>query len=136
MSTHTLNVLGKTLADLVPLVEEAVRLLDKPGTRALRRKIDKEFHFAVGVFGSLRREETDEDEWPALNLPRYRRATETWPAQMAYDARKAREAARWADDPAAPLAIELPNRGLRVVVDNTKSGRRSASLELPQGGAA
>lgn len=111
MSTHTLSVLGKTLADLVPLVEEAVRLLDKPGTRALRRKIDKEFHFAVGVFGSLRREETGEDEWPALDTPRYNRATEVWPGQVVHDAKVRRREAE--------AAAERQQGHLRMVVDNT-----------------
>lgn len=134
MSTHTLNVLGSALADLVPLIEEAVRLLDKPGTRALRRKLDKDFHFAVGAFGVLRREETCEGEWPKLNLPRYRRATERWPAQKAYDARKAREAAGSAEEPAAALAIELPTRGLRLVVDNGRPVETADPAAL--GGAA
>lgn len=30
-------------------------ILDKPGTRALRRKLDDKFHFVVGTFDLVRR---------------------------------------------------------------------------------
>lgn len=49
---YTFRLLGNTLKELAPLIEEAMRVLDKPGTRVLRRKIDGKFHFAVGVYGT------------------------------------------------------------------------------------
>ena len=113
---HDLDLLGEALRDLAPLVAAAVQALDKPGTRGLRRKLDREFHYALGHYGTLRRMEIPESQWDALRLtlPHYQRATEVWPAQAAFDARKAREAA--AKESAA--AASSPAYGLRLVVDN------------------
>lgn len=49
---HTLDLLGETLRDLAPLVAAAVQALDKPGTRALRRKLDGAFHYVLGQNGT------------------------------------------------------------------------------------
>lgn len=128
---HTLDLLGETLRDLAPLVAAAVQALDKPGTRALRRKLDGEFHYALGHYGTLRRMEAPESQWDALRLtlPRYDRATEVWPAGKAFEARKAREAA-------AKEPVQAPSQGygLRLVVDN---GRPVEAIEpVTLGGAA
>lgn len=123
MSAHTLKVLGDTLAELAPLMEEAMRALDKPGTRALRRKIDGSFHFAVGSYGMLLREETCEDEWDALNLPRYRRATEVWPGRAAFDARKTMAAEGVQSPPAfGPLRLVVDNSPPRVAIQPAALG--------------
>lgn len=137
MTTHRDHFeicLGKDIQDLIPLISEALAVLDKPGTRALRRKIDKAMNSVVWGYGTIRRCTMDESEWDALRptLPRYERATDRWPAQQAHDARKA---AALAEAPAAPPVIDLPGRGLRVVVDNTKPVRR-APVDLTHGGAA
>lgn len=127
---HTLDLLGETLRALAPLVAAAVQALDKPGTRALRRKLDGEFHYVLGQYGTLRRMETPESRWDVLHLtlPRYERATEVWPGRVAFEARKARDA-----ETSAP--VRAPERGhaLRLVVDNV-----SVSRIVPQifGGAA
>lgn len=125
---HTLDLLGETLRDLAPLVAAAVQALDKPGTRGLRRKLDGEFHFAMVHYGTLRRMETPQSQWDALQimLPHYERATEAWPGRVAFEARKARDA-----DAAAPAPERV--HALRLVVDNA-----SASQIAPQasGGAA
>jgi hypothetical protein len=63
---HTLDLLGETLRDLAPLVAAAVQALDKPGTRSLRRKLDGEFHYALGHYGTMRRMETPESQWEAV----------------------------------------------------------------------
>ena len=128
---HTLDLLGETLRDLAPLVAAAVHALDKPGTRGLRRKLDGEFHYALGHYGTMRRMETPESQWDALRLtlPRYERATEVWPGRAAYEARKAREAA--AEEP-APAPVR--GHALRLVVDN---GRTVEAIEpVSLGGAA
>lgn len=118
---YTFDLMGKTLQDLAPLVAAAVKALDQPGTRALRRKLDGEFHYLLGHYGTLRRMETPESQWDALRLtlPRYERATEVWPGQAAFEARKARGASPEA--PAVPTADLPAARGLRVVVDNTRA---------------
>lgn len=123
---HTLDLLGETLRDLAPLVAAAVKALDQPGTRGLRRKLDGEFHLALGHYGTLRRMETPESQWGALRLalPRYDRATEVWPGRASFEARKAREA-----EASSPARSHGP--GLRLVVDN---GRPVEPVTL--GGAA
>lgn len=128
---HTLDLLGEALRDLAPLVAAAVKALDQPGTRGLRRKLDGEFNVAVGHYGTLRRMETPESQWDALRLtlPRYERATEVWPAGKAFEARKAREAAA---KELAPAPSHGP--GLRLVVDNAT--RPAASAPASLGGAA
>lgn len=131
--------LGKDLRDLIPLIEAALVVLDKPGTRALRSKIDKGFHCVVWGYGTVRRCGMDEGEWDALRptLPHYKRATDLWPAQKSYDARKAGEASADAEVQAVQALDTSAPRGLRVVVDNTLAmPRRSPSIDLPQGGAA
>lgn len=128
---HTLDLLGEALRDLAPLVAAAVKALDQPGTRGLRRKLDGEFNVAVGHYGTLRRMETPESQWDALRLtlPRYERATEVWPAGKAFEARKAREAAA-----KEPAPTPSPAYGLRLVVDN---GRPVEAVEpATLGGAA
>ena len=128
---HTLDLLGEALRDLAPLVAAAVKALDQPGTRGLRRKLDGEFNVAVGHYGTLRRMETPESQWDALRLtlPRYERATEVWPGRAAYEARKARKTA--AEEP-APAPVR--GHALRLVVDN---GRTVEAIEpVSLGGAA
>lgn len=128
---HTLGLLGETLRDLAPLVAAAVQALDKPGTRGLRRKLDREFHYALGHFGTMRRMETPESQWDALRLtlPRYERATEVWPGRVAFEARMAREAAA-----KEPAPAPSPAYGLRLVVDNVPPRRSVVGSIL--GGAA
>lgn len=128
---HTLDLLGETLRDLAPLVAAAVQALDRPGTRGLRRKLDSEFHYALCHYGTLRRMETPEAQWDALRLtlPRYERATDVWPGQAAFEARKAREASA-----EGPAPTPSPAYGLRLVVDN---GRPVEAVEpATLGGAA
>ncbi|OYZ90446.1 hypothetical protein [Reyranella sp.] len=128
---HTLDLLGETLRDLAPLVAAAVQALDKPGTRALRRKLDGEFHYALGHYGTLRRMETPESQWDALRLtlPRYDRATEVWPGRASFEARKACEASA-----KEPAPTPSPACVLRLVVDN---GRPVEAVErVTLGGAA
>lgn len=125
---HTLDLLGETLRDLAPLVAAAVQALDKPGTRALRRKLDGEFHYALGHYGTLRRMDAPKSQWDALQvtLPHYERATEAWPGRVAFEARMAA-----AEQPAPALSRGY---GLRLVVDN---GRPVEAVEpVTLGGAA
>lgn len=128
---HTLDLLGETLRDLAPLVAAAVQALDKPGTRALRRKLDGEFHYALGTYGTLRRLDTPESQWDVLRLtlPRYDRATEVWPAGKAFEARKAREAAA-----KEPVPAPSQGFGLRLAVDNGRPVEAVGASTL--GGAA
>lgn len=135
---HTLDLMGKTLRDLAPLVAAAVQALDKPGTRGLRRKLDGEFHFLVRGYGTLLRETTPEEQWECIPLPAYERATEVWPGRAAYEGRKAREAAAkvpaptWsAEDYAAVMGDRPHAPRIRLAVDNT-AARRISTL----GGAA
>ena len=131
---YTLDLMGETLRDLAPLVAAAVKALDQPGTRALRRKLDGEFHYLMGHYGTLMRQGTPESQWDALRsmLPHYERATEVWPGRASFEARKAREAA--ASEQSAETPAPSPAYGLRLVVDN---GRRVESVEpAPLGGAA
>ncbi len=78
---HTLGLLGETLRDLAPLVAAAVQALDKPGTRALRRKLDDKVHFAVIDYRVLRREDAPNCDWDRMVLPHYDRAVPLWPGQ-------------------------------------------------------
>ena len=121
---HTLDLLGEALRDLAPLVAAAVQALDKPGTRALRRKIDDKFHFAVIVYGVLRREDEPDCDWDRMVLPHYDRAVPIWPGRLAPEARKDRGATA---EGATPACGHI----LRLVVDN---GRPVEHVTL--GGAA
>lgn len=123
---HTIDLLGKVLRDLAPLVTAAVQALDKPGSRALRRKLDGKFHFAVKVYDSLQRDDVPECDWPALNTPRYKRATEVWPGQVVHDAKVRRREAE--------AAGERQQGRLRLVVDNAPARRPVEASTL--GGAA
>lgn len=51
---NMMRCLGDELRELVPLIAEAVRALDKPGSRALRRKIDSAFNCAVHSYNAAR----------------------------------------------------------------------------------
>jgi len=125
---YTLDLMGDALRDLAPLVVAAVKALDRPGTRGLRRKLDGEFHFLVGHYGTLLRHGTPEQQWDALQamLPHYERATEVWPGRASFEARKAKAAEAVQPPPAfGPL---------RLVVDN---GHRVETVEPASlGGAA
>ena len=125
---HTLDLLGKTLGELSPLIEEAVRVLDQPGTRALRRKLDGKFHFAVFIYGTLCRVDVPECDRSTMDLPHYERATPVWPGRVAHEAKRQRD---------RELAL-APERwhGLQVVVDNTKPSSGQPSLAQTDGGAA
>lgn len=136
MSNHTLDMLGATLIELAPLIAEALCALDKPGTRALRRKIDGSFHLMVHGYGTLRRESGDERDWSKMDLPRYKRATAVWPGQQAYDSRKAREARAAVEAPTVTAPELLATRGLRVVVDNTRAPHLPLSATQIEGDAA
>lgn len=127
---HTLDLLGETLRDLAPLVAAAVKALDKPGTRGLRRKLDSEFSHALGHYGTLMRQRTPESQWDALQamLPHYERATEVWPGRAAFEARKA------AAEQPAPAPVR--GYGLRLVVNNTQHVAPSIAAAYLDGGAA
>ena len=43
LDEHFLRVLGDKLRELTPLIAEAMRALDRPGSRSLRRKLDGTF---------------------------------------------------------------------------------------------
>lgn len=146
MSYH-LMLLGRLLGELSPLITEALQALDKPGTRALRRKIDGKFHFAVGVYGIL-----PDDDVPRSDLPRYKRATETWPARKTVDAQvEARRAAKAAaqeprieavpidEAPSPAVADDTPRpigRPVFIVHDGGMLGRRRPVRPSYEGGAA
>lgn len=70
---HLFTLLGKTLNELSPLIETAMRALDRPGSRALRYKIDRDFHFAVGAYNMIQRTKVPECDWPQLDGPVYDR---------------------------------------------------------------
>ncbi len=124
---HTLDLLGETLRDLAPLVAAAVKALDKPGTRALRRKIDDKFHFAVTCYGVVGREHTPESAWGRMVLPHYERAIPLWPGRLAHEARITRGAT-------AEGATPARGHALRLVVVN---GRPVEAIEPTSlGGAA
>lgn len=125
------------LRELVPLAEAAVQALDKPGTRALRRKLDAQLHMVVHVYGTMLRSELDDSEWDALQLilPRYKRVTPAWPGRASYEARKA-EAAQQSEQVSEP-PTPTPTFGLRLVVDNVARTRRTPPIASPvPGGAA
>lgn len=124
----TLDMMGEALRDLAPLVAAAVKALDQPGTRGLRRKLDGRFHYLVHGYGTLQREMTPEEQWDALRplWPHYERATEVWPGRAAFEARMAREATA-----KEPAAAPSPAYGLRLVVDNGRPVEPA-----PFGGAA
>lgn len=128
--------LGDYLRELSPLAEAAVQALDKPGTRALRRKLDAQVHMVVHIYGTMLRSEVDESEWDMLrlSLPHYKRVTPAWPGRASCEARKA-EAAQQSEQVPEPAA---PTFGLRLVVDNvTTRTRRTPPIASPvPGGAA
>ncbi|MGQ3300173.1 hypothetical protein [Reyranella sp.] len=132
---HFQLCLENDLRDLIPLVGEVLKALDKPGSRALRRKLDKEMHSLVHTYGTLCRAQTDECGWDELRdrLPRYSRVTEVWPAGKTLEARKAAAAAGDAPPIESPPEIPAVGRGLRLVVDN---GRTSRDVAWIEGGAA
>jgi hypothetical protein len=150
MSSYDVKLLGSVLGELSPLITEALQALDKPGTRALRRKIDGKFHFAVGVYGMVRR--TDDDDVPRSELPHYKRATEVWPARQTVEAqveaRRVAKAAAKAPRLAAVSIDEAPQQDLDadrprpigrpqlIVHDGGLLGRRRPSRTSHQGGAA
>jgi hypothetical protein len=123
---HAIDLLGKALRDLAPLVTAAVQALDKPGSRALRRKLDGRFNFAVSLYGGLQRMGVPECDWPALDTPRYERATEVWPGQVVHDAKVRRREAE--------AAGERQQGRLRLAVDNAPARRPVEASTL--GGAA
>ncbi len=126
---HTLDLLGKTLGELSPMIEEAVRVLNQPGTRALRRKLDGKFHFAVFIYGTLCRMDVPDCDRSTMDLPHYERATSVWPGRVAHEAKRQHDR--------VACAMHARCHGLQVVVDNTKpKSRRSAPADLTDGGAA
>ena len=116
---HYFTLLGKTLSELSPLLDSAMRALDRPGSRALRYKIDRDFHFAVGVYNMIQRKNAPECDWPKLDGPVYDRVI---PLPSGGQKRR-----RSKSQPRRPA--------LRLVVDNSGEG---ASLGVAQtgGGAA
>jgi hypothetical protein len=144
--------LGENLGDLIPLVTEALQHLDKPGTRALRRKLDKAMNSTVWGYGCVARTHTDECDWDALRatLPRYKRATDPWPAEKTVRAKmEARreavaershlaavpvdEARQQAPDAERPRPIGRP---VLVVHDGGLLGRRRPARPSHKGDAA
>lgn len=121
MSYH-LKVLGEVLGELSPLITEALQALDKPGTRALRRKIDGKFHFAVGAYDMVRR--MDDDTVARSELPHYERATEVWPAEKTVTAQVAARRV-------AKAAAAAPTRGLAVVSINKQPQAHGADMAPP-----
>ena len=131
---YDLALLGKSLSALSPLITAALQILDKPGTRALRRKIDGEFNLAVHTVGTMQRRNTPECDWHSLQSPRYTRATVVWPAGESPKI-KAKAAAKAKADAAPPAPIQ--RRGLQLVVDNGRLlERRASSTPQDQGDAA
>jgi len=128
---HTRDLLGDALQTLAPLVAAAVEALDVPGARSLRRKLDREFHAAIGHYGTARRMETPEAAWPSLRLPQYQPATEAWPGRAAFEARQAK--AKAAAELVEPVAVPVRGHGLRLVIDN---GRAVAPVEASTAGGA
>lgn len=122
--SYTFSLIGKTLQDLAPLVAAAIAALDRPGTRSLRRKLDGEFHFLVGCYGTLQRENLPEEQWKRCDSPVYERATEVWPGRAAACKAKAAKTV-----PAASAFGPL-----RLAVDNGQTVRATESASL--GGAA
>lgn len=92
MRTHTdhfLGLLAEDLNKLVPLVAAAVQALDKPGSRALRRKLDAEFNCAVIDFNAAWRSSLPVSEAPLGRLVEYCRGT-----SVQWGGRKPREVRR------------------------------------------
>jgi hypothetical protein len=52
-TSHFVAVTSESLLRLVTLVEQAAALLDQRGSRALRKKIIKETHFALGALRAV-----------------------------------------------------------------------------------
>lgn len=150
MSSYDVKLLGSVLGELSPLIAEALQALDKPGTRALRRKIDGKFHFAVGVYAMVRR--MDDEDVPRSELPRYDRATEVWPAGKTIEAKmEARRAAKAAAEGSHLVAVLVDEacqqdpdtdrprpigRPLLVVHDGGLLSRRRPARPSHQGDAA
>lgn len=125
---HLRAWVGDNLRDLLPLISEAVQALDKPGTRALRRKIDCRVNILVHAWGSFMRSTVNEADWGTLVYPQYKRVTPLWPARAAHNAKK--------DAQCAAAAEELEPRGPRLVVDNARSRDRRAGVEAQTNGGA
>ena len=51
---YLIDLLGKYLADLSPLIARVVEALDKEGTRDLRNRIDSKFYSAVFIYELVR----------------------------------------------------------------------------------
>jgi hypothetical protein len=56
-------LLGKTLARLAPLIEEAAKVLDHRGSRVLRNKMERDFHYALAIYGILELCGDDAQPW-------------------------------------------------------------------------
>ena len=53
LDNHFMRVLGKYLRELAPLIKAAVQVLDQKGSRALRYKLDRDFHAAMGAYNAM-----------------------------------------------------------------------------------
>ena len=56
-------LLGETLARLAPLIEEAAKVLDHRGSRVLRNRIERDFHYAQAIYGILELCGDDAQPW-------------------------------------------------------------------------
>jgi hypothetical protein len=66
--TDSEHFVGNALRDLLPLIKEAVQALGKPGTRALRRKIDSQGNKLVHGWGAFMRSGVDQCDWIASSI--------------------------------------------------------------------
>jgi len=125
--TDSEQFVDNALRDLLPLIKEAVQALDKPGTRALRRKIDSQANKLVHGWGAFMRSSVNECDWDSLVYPHYKRVTPVWPARSI---RK--------ESLCSAAAGALAQRGPRLVADNGRSVGMPCRVHLnrPDGDAA
>jgi len=123
LDDHFFRVMDKNLRDLVPLIKAAVQALDRPGNRALRRKLDSGFHVAVHAYNSMWRAGQPMSDYPMGNLVEYDRAT-----PVRWGGRKPSSDAAVTDG----IGAKRPEgAGLRLVVDNTGVAPRAGRPRLP-----
>jgi hypothetical protein len=108
---HFMRVLGANLGELAPLIAEAVRTLDRPGSRALRYKLDGAFNCAVHAYNASLLSASPEEDWHMTDRVRYDRVT-----PLRSEGRERGKTAGGASGSSGAAWYE--RAGLRLVVDN------------------
>jgi hypothetical protein len=111
LDAHFVRVLGTDLRKLAPLIAEAVRTLDRPGSRALRYKLDGAFNCAARAYNAALLSESSEEDWHPTDHVRYDRVT-----PLRSEGRACGKTAGAVGG--STEAVWYERAGLRLVVDN------------------